>query len=112
MFDHLTTLMTLQYVKDKVMGEEQAFITMEMCHRVLTSKWTFSCFHTNLSFSSVILNGCCLPPHCVMYAVMNYSIDREFEGHIFERMLAVFTLMFGMEGSQKLVRKLSTIRDY
>ena len=43
---------------------------------------------------------------------MNYSIDREFEGHVFERMLAVFTLMFGMEGSQKLVRKLSTIRDY
>ena len=38
MFDHLSTLMTLQYVKDKVMGEEHGFITMEMCHRVLTSK--------------------------------------------------------------------------
>ena len=50
MFDHLSTLMTLQYVKDKVMGEEHGFITMEMCHRVLTSKWMFSCFHTNLSF--------------------------------------------------------------
>ena len=74
--------------------------------RVL-SFWSGLLWHH--SFSSVILNGCCLPPHCVMYAVMNYSIDRESEGHIFERMLAVFTLMFGMEGSQKLVRKLSSI---